>query len=269
MEQRLPRLREILGSVRPAVVAFSGGVDSTFLLLVASEVLGPDVTAVTAVSPSLAALERDEAIALARRIGVSHRLVETHEMEEDGYRRNDGRRCYFCKRELFRVLGALQPGGGHTLLYGAIPDDLGDDRPGMLAAAEAGVRAPLLEAGLTKKMIRDLARQAGLPNWNKPAMPCLASRIPRMTPVTTEALGQVERAEAALRELGYRQVRVRFHGTTARVEIGGEDLARALHDPFHAPVVAAVRGAGFSEVVVDPLGYRSAVSIVKGPAHTT
>lgn len=269
MEQRLPRLREILGSLRPAVVAFSGGVDSTFLLLAAHQVLGRDVTAITAVSPSLAAIERDEAVALARHIGVSHRLVETHEMEEEGYRRNDGQRCYFCKRELFRVLGALHSGGGHTLLYGAIPDDLGDDRPGMMAAAEAGVRAPLLEAGLTKDMIRDLARQAGLPNWDKPAMPCLASRFPRMTPVTTEALGQVERAEASLRALGYRQVRVRFHGDTAKVEIGAEDLHRALSEPFRTPLVEAVRGAGFTEAIVDPLGYRSAVSIGKGPAQPT
>jgi uncharacterized protein len=190
-------------------------------------------------------------------------------MEEEGYYRNDGQRCYYCKRELFRVMGALRPDGGHTLLYGAIPDDLGDDRPGMRAASEAGVRAPLLEAGLTKKMIRDLARQAGLPNWDKPAMPCLASRIPRMTPVTTEALGQVERAERALRDLGYRQVRVRFHGQAARVEIGAEDLPRALREPFHAPLVEAVRRAGFSEVVVDPLGYRSAVSVVKRPAQST
>jgi len=256
MEERLPVLRKILAGIGRSVVAFSGGVDSTFLLRVAHDVLGEDVTAVTAVSPSLPATEREQAVALARLIGARHLLVPTSEMLDPGYRANDGRRCYFCKRELFRALLDLAPADGRVLLYGAITDDLGDDRPGMRAAAEAGARAPLLEAGLSKALVRQLSRQLGLPTWDKPAMACLASRIPVGTPVTADALSRVEAAEEAVRSLGYRQVRVRHHGEGAHVELDSGDVARALRAPDRERIIGAVLGAGFERVVIDPEGYQ-------------
>lgn len=256
MEDRLPLLREILAGIGPSVVAFSGGVDSTLLLRVAHDVLGDDVLAVTAVSPSFAASEREETEALARLIGVRHELVPTHEMLEPGYVANDGRRCYFCKRELFRVLRQLAPHDGRTLLYGAITDDLGDDRPGMIAATESGARAPLLEAGFGKDMVRRLARDLGLPTWDKPAMACLASRIPVGTRVTVAALRQVEAAEESVRSLGFRQVRVRQRGEGASVELEPAEIPRALEDPIRERIHLAVLGAGFDSVAIDPDGYR-------------
>ena len=252
-----PRLCSILQPTGAAIVAFSGGIDSTYLLYAAHAVLGSDVLAVTAVSPSLADSERDATIDLARRIGVEHRLVRTDEMDEPGYVANDGRRCYFCKQALFRALAAIEGAAtGRVILYGAIPEDFGDDRPGLRAAAEAGVRAPLVEAGLSKARIRDLARAAGLPNWDKPAMACLASRLPRATPVTESALRQIDRAEQAIRQLGYRQVRVRHHGARARIEFGAADLARALSPEATPAIDGAARQAGYTEVEIDARGYR-------------
>ena len=220
--------------------------------------LGPRVTAVTAVSASLAADERRETERLAAGIGVAHRFVETLEMGDPDYVANRGRRCYHCKRELFRVLRAIASGAGHdvTLLYGAIVDDLGDERPGMQAAAEARVRAPLLEAGFTKEMTRDLSRSLGLPNWDKPAMACLASRLPIGTPVTAEALQRIDRAEAAVRRLGYRHVRVRAAGDSARLELDPADLRRALLASERERLISVIVTAGFETVEVDPRGYR-------------
>ncbi len=262
MEDGYSELKRIIDSIGPCLVAFSGGVDSTFLLRVACDRLGGWVTAVTAVSPSLPSAEREEAVALARMMGAIHLLVETHEMDDPDYRRNDGARCYYCKRELFGVLRRIAAEShGRPIVYGAIPDDLGDDRPGMRAAAEAGVRAPLIEAGLTKTMIRALSRALGLPTWDKPAMACLASRIPRMTPVTVEVLSLVERAEAALRDLGYRQVRVRHQGRGARIELDADGLRRSALPEDRELLIAAVRRAGYDEVSVDPRGYRPSGSI--------
>lgn len=256
-ETGLEHLERIVTAIGPAVVAFSGGVDSTLLLKVAHDRLGDQVLAVTAVSPSLSIAERDAAASLARGIGALHRLVETREMDDPGYVANDGRRCYHCKRELFRALRHIAPiAAGRALLYGAIPEDFGEDRPGLRAAAEAGVRAPLVEAGLTKEMIRELARRFGLPNWDKPAMACLASRLPVNTPVTVEALTLVDRAETAIRALGYRQVRVRHHGSRARVEIDAAELPRALSPAGHDEIHAAVLTSGYDQVEIDPRGYR-------------
>jgi len=257
MDLRLERLNAILDAIGPCVVAFSAGVDSTLLLRVAHDRLGDRVSAVTAVSPSLPAVERDEAIALARAIGATHLLVETGELDDPDYVRNDGARCYYCKRELFRALRVIADRAeGRSVLYGAILDDLGENRPGMKAALEAGVRAPLLEAGLTKEMVRILSRQLGLPTWNKPAMACLASRIPHHTAVTRDALALVERAEASLRALGYGQVRVRSQGTGARVELDPDGLARSGAPAARDVLVRAVLGAGFDRVEIDPRGYR-------------
>lgn len=256
MDARIDELRRILSEIGPSLVAFSGGVDSTFLLAAAHQVLGDGVLAVTAVSPSLPQEEKDEAVRLARLIGAPHRLITTREMERPGYVRNDGERCYFCKQELFEVMQAVLAGrDGRPLLYGAILDDLGDDRPGMRAAREAGVRAPLIEARLDKAAIRSLSLTLGLPTWDKPAMACLASRIPRFTPVTFAALSLVERAEAAVRRLGYRQVRVRHYGDRASIELDREGLRRAARATDRVCLVEAVVQAGFREANIDPAGY--------------
>lgn len=257
MEEQLATLRRILGNIGPCLVAFSGGVDSTFLLKVAHDVLGEGATAVTAVSSSLAKAEKDEAVALARMLGVRHLLVGTREMDDPRYARNDAARCYFCKQELFRVLQPIAAAaGGRSIVYGAILDDLGDDRPGMRAAAEAGVRAPLIEAALTKETIRTLSKRLGLPTWDKPAAACLASRIQRGRQVTADLLALVERAEAAVRALGYRQVRVRWRSEGASVELDREGLWRSRSPAARRRLVEAVLGAGFGKVTIDPRGYR-------------
>jgi uncharacterized protein len=239
------------------VVAFSGGVDSTFLLAVAVECLGENALAVTGVSSSLAASERDEAETLARRLGARHRWIETGEMDQPGYVANAPDRCYHCKADLFGRLQALAHAEGYAwVVEGANLDDLGDHRPGRQAAREQGVRSPLLEAGLTKAAIRELSRALGLPTWEKPAMACLASRIPHGIPVTIERLGQVERAEAALRGLGFRSVRVRHHETIARIELPPDERARLLDPTLGDEVVRAIKAVGYQYVVVDLEGYR-------------
>jgi uncharacterized protein len=239
------------------VVAYSGGVDSAFLAVFAHRVLGDRALAVTADSESLSGEQRELALDVARRFVFPHRLVETREIDNPLYARNDEDRCYHCKTELFRHLVPLAAAEGYAhVAYGLIVDDLSDFRPGHRAAAEAGVRAPLAEAGLTKEDVRALSRELGLPTAELPASPCLSSRLPYGTPVTLEALRRVERAEAAVRALGFRELRVRHLGERARVEIAREEMGRLDDAALRAAVEQAVRAAGYAEATIDPEGYR-------------
>jgi len=253
----LEKLRSVIREIGPMAVGFSAGVDSTFLLKVACDVLGEEAVAITTVSASLSASEKEEALSLARFIGASHRLVLSSEFDDPRYTENSPRRCYFCKSELFRILRREADGLGlEAIVYGAQRDDLGEYRPGMEAAAEFGARAPLLEAGLGKAEIRALSRELGLPTWNKPAMACLASRIPHGTPVAEADLARVDLAERSVRMEGFRLFRVRARGAEARLEISQEEMGRLADVSVRSRVTQGILDSGFTSVSVDPRGYR-------------
>lgn len=262
-------LREHVRGLGSSLVAFSGGVDSALVLAAAQSVLGERALACIGVSPSYPEREKRGAIALAGRLGARHRLIETGELEDGDYSKNATNRCYFCKTHLYRALARIAAQEGFAaILDGTQEDDLGDSRPGRAAAAEHGVRSPLLEVGLGKREVRLLARRIGLPVWDKPAMPCLSSRVPHGTEITPELLRRIERAEDALSALGFRSYRVRHHGETARIELPDEELAQALE--HRTRIVKALRECGYKNVCLDLAGLKSEAARedwlpVKGP----
>lgn len=255
---KIDELRRILSEIGSCAVAYSGGADSAFLADIAHEVLGERAIAVTAVSESLAPIEREQAAALARRHGWRHTEIVTREMDRDAYRANEPDRCYHCKTELFEVLDALGPSlGVDAVLVGTNTDDTGDFRPGQRAARERGVRAPLLEAGLSKDEIRALSRERGLPTWDKPASACLASRVAYGIEVTPERLDRIARAEELLRSLGLRELRVRDHGDLARIEVPAADIALIASDAVRERLAEGLRALGFVYVTLDLEGFAS------------
>lgn len=256
IDEKFSRLQDVLLPMQRVAVAYSGGIDSTLLLKVAHDLLGDAAVAITAVSASLAEDERDNAQAIAAWIGVKQYTIESQETDDPQYLANTPMRCFFCKNEVYQeIFDYAHNLGIDTVIDGTNFDDQGDHRPGRMAARQHGVRSPLLEAGLNKADIRQLAKWLNLPNWDKPAAACLSSRIPYGTTITLEMLSQVEQAERALHQLGFRQLRVRHHGEIARIEVEPADFPAVMEN--QAAIVAGLKSCGYQYVTLDLAGYRS------------
>jgi uncharacterized protein len=256
LDQKYEHLQTIIREMDTVLVAFSAGVDSTLLLKVAHDVLGPRCIAATAISETYPREEWEEAERLAQQIGVEHLVVQTHELADEEYAANNPDRCYHCKKTLFTEIEPLAEARGiKNIAYGAMADDVGDHRPGHRAARDFNIRAPLLEAGLGKADIRELSRRLHLPTWNKPAFACLSSRIAYGERVTSDKLSQLDEAERFLRQLGFGAFRVRLHDTIARIEVAPADFGRIVEQ--HAAIVERFKALGFVYVTLDLQGFRS------------
>ena len=257
LEQKLYHLRQVFAAMDSVLVAYSGGIDSTIVLKVAYDQLGDSVVGVTAISPTFPAIELETATRVAKEIGVHHELIETDQLKIPAFTENDANRCFHCKTDLYRLLARLRELRAPAVIVdGTNLDDLGDDRPGIRAAREWGVRSPLVEAGLSKSDIRTLAKNLGLSNWDKPAAACLSSRIPRGITITREKLSRVEQAEEILFAEGFRHCRVRDHGEIARIEVGQDELARIIECERGLKISRRVKELGFRFVTIDLEGYR-------------
>jgi len=257
-QKKLEVLEGIVKNTGGMAIAFSGGVDSSFLAAVAQRVLGGRALAVTALSPTYSAREQEEAARVARKIGIRHETVVSNELEIPCFADNPPDRCYHCKKELFDVVrGVAAKHGIAAIAHGANADDRSDYRPGQLAAEQGGALSPLMDVGLGKEEIRALSREMGLPTADKPAMACLASRFPYGSRITREALEAVDKVEEALKKCGFRQVRVRHHGDIARIEVPAEEIAECLDETLREKIVRAAREAGFLYVTLDLQGYRT------------